>query len=332
MKKILFASTALVTSAGLAAAEVTITGSAEMGIAENSRFFENGVGFFQDVDVTFTMSGETDGGLAFGISVDLDEAQDDVPAAGATVNDAFDDPSDDGGVAVFISGGLGTLTMGDTDGAMDWAMTEGGNVGNPGSIADDETDYEAYRGSYLDGTYDNQVVRYDNTFGDFGVALSFEVDDGDGTIDRDPGYALGLKYNLELGGTTIALGAGYQTAAQDIAGLEVEATGIGLSATATVFNGISVGIAYTVYEDLSADGGAISADADHLQLGVGYEIGAIGLHANYSDFNSDADVDDADGFGVAVSYDLGGGASIHAGYGANETISDRYSLGLAMSF
>ncbi|MEM9524808.1 MAG: porin [Pseudomonadota bacterium] len=325
MKKILFTSTALVASAGIAAAEVKITGSAKMGIAEGGEFHDGGLSFFQDVDVTFTMSGETDGGLAFGVSVDLDEAQDDIPLAGTDENDAFDDTSEDGGVAVFISGGLGTLTMGDTDGAMDWALTEGGNVNNPGTLRDDETAYEAYRGSYLDGVYDGQVVRYDNTFGDFGVALSFEMDDAG---DNDPGYALGVKYNLELGGTTIALGAGYQTATQNIAGTPVEATAIGLSATATLFDGLSAGLGYTLYEDV--DGAGI--DASHIQLGVGYKIGALGLHANYSDYDSDSNVFDEDGFGLAASYDLGGGAAIHAGYGVNETEDDIYSLGLAMSF
>ena len=66
--------------------------------------------FHTDVEVTFSMSGETDNGLSFGGSVQLDEA-------GAA------DPADDGGSAFFVSGAFGTLTVGDTDGALDFAMT-----------------------------------------------------------------------------------------------------------------------------------------------------------------------------------------------------------------
>jgi outer membrane protein OmpU len=57
------------------------------------------------------MSGTADNGTTFGAAIDLDEN-----AAGVNQNDA--------GVAIFISGDLGTLTMGDTDGALDWAMQE----------------------------------------------------------------------------------------------------------------------------------------------------------------------------------------------------------------
>jgi outer membrane protein OmpU len=57
------------------------------------------------------MSGTADNGTTFGAAIDLDEN-----AAGVGTNDA--------GVAIFISGDLGTLTLGDTDGALDWAMQE----------------------------------------------------------------------------------------------------------------------------------------------------------------------------------------------------------------
>src|SRR6056297_1358365 len=81
MKKILFATTALVASAGIASAEVALSGYAELGVFEN----QNGTGdgfsgdatkaqVFSDIDVTFSMSGEADNGLTFGASIDLDES------------------------------------------------------------------------------------------------------------------------------------------------------------------------------------------------------------------------------------------------------------------
>lgn len=322
MKKILLTTTALVAFAGAASADVAISGYAEMGIAGGSGVETQ---FHQDIDVTFSMTGETDSGLSFGASVDLDET------AAGTNN------SDDNGTTVFISGGFGTLTMGDTDGAADWALTEAGNVGNPGSLADDETGHSGYLGSYFDGAYDGQIVRYDNTFGDFGVAVSLEMDDSVG--GNSNGYALGLKYNLDLSGTTVALGLGYQSATSTAAGYSlagvtvgsgVDIDGIALSAAATFDNGLSAGLVYTSFDIGGLDG-------NHIGLGLGYTTGALSLHANYGQY----DVDFAgkqSGYGLAVGYDLGGGASVLAAYGHSDNnytsavSSNTFSAGLALSF
>ena len=154
MKNILFASTALVAFAGAASAEVTLSGNAEMGIFNNDGLGNDGAGnvvdtngetsFFTDLDVTFTMSGETDGGLTFGASIDLDESGNGQP---------FESAGTQGGETIFLSGAFGTLTAGDTDGALDWALTE--VAFNSGSLSDDETVHAGFNGNNgLDGLYD----------------------------------------------------------------------------------------------------------------------------------------------------------------------------------
>ena len=71
MRKTLLATTALVTMSGAAYAQgVSLSGSAEMGIADGG---EGDAMFHQDVDVTFKMESMTDAGLTFGTAVDLDE-------------------------------------------------------------------------------------------------------------------------------------------------------------------------------------------------------------------------------------------------------------------
>jgi hypothetical protein len=110
------------------------------------------------------MSGTADNGTTFGAAIDLDEN-----AAGVGTNDA--------GVAIFISGDLGTLTLGDTDGALDWAMQE---VDFNGARVDQRRPHHArrlQRQRRLDGHYDGQILRYDYSFGDFSVAVSVEQDD-----------------------------------------------------------------------------------------------------------------------------------------------------------
>ena len=330
MKKVLLTSTALVAFAGAAHAEVTLSGSAEMGIFGGTDVETQ---FHQDIDVTFTMSGETDAGLTFGASVDIDET-----AAGT-------DATDDNGTTVFISGSFGTVTMGDTDGALDWALTDAGNIGNPGSLADDETVHAGYNGNWLDGAYDGQIVRYDNTFGDFGVAISVEMDDA-GVLDD--GYAIGFTYNTDLGGADLALGLGYQEAdltsittildyfdtttfptTGTTAGTKVSAVGLG--ATVTLDSGFTGGFTFT---DFSIDG--TDADVTHTGLGVGYAVDAFSVHANYGIY--DLDGTEISGWGLTAGYDLGGGASVLAGYGSSDLSDlggdtvDTWSLGLSMSF
>lgn len=324
MKKILLTTTALVGFAGVAAADVAITGYAEMGI-NGGKDVETQ--FFQDIDVTFAMSGETDGGLSFGASVDIDET-----TAGTSSDD-------DHGTVVFISGGFGNLTMGDTDGAMDWALTEA-NVGNAGSIADDETAHIGFFGSYLDGSYDGQIVRYDNTFGDFGVAVSVEMDDSG---DADMGYALGLKYAIAAGASTINLGLGYQSVDLGSIGVDVEgsdvtldlgeASALGVSVSASFDSGLSAGLTFT-----QIDADLFDDDITHMGIGAGYTTGAITVSANYGTWDLPGDAS-ASGFGLAAKYDLGGGASMHAGYGtstfddgSDDFDSDSFSIGLALSF
>ncbi len=323
MKNVLLASTALVAFTGAAAADVALSGRAEMGIFQSTTSaggapaVEAELQFFTDIDVTFTMSGETDGGLSFGASVDLDEGG---SGAAAVANNA-----DDGGATIFISGSFGTVTMGDTDGALDWALTEAGNVGNPGSLADDETSHAGYNGSYLDGnggsgTNDGQILRWDYSMGAFGVAISAEQNNNGTTTaptdTGDIGFAVGLKYTADLGGTAVKFGVGYQDNGNN-------SDVVGISVDASLGNGLSAGV---VYSDWDVEGVA----NDHFGIGLGYSTGALSLHANYGEFDSGND-----GFGIAAAYDLGGGAVVHLGYGNGTDTGvdeDSMSFGLGLSF
>ena len=320
MKKLLIASTALVAFGGAAAADVALSGRAEMGIFGSTAGGK--AQFFTDIDVTFTMSGETDNGLTFGASVDLDE--------GGAVSNATQNNADDGGATIFISGGFGTVTMGDTDGALDWALTEAGNVGNPGSLADDETSHAGYLGAYLDGgagNGDGQILRWDYTSGAFGVAVSLEDDNGSNVANTGIGYAIGFKYSLDLSGTTVNFGIGHQKAADNV-GVVADAKATGVSAAASFANGLSAGATYTNMSNMVND--------KHYSLGMGYTTGAISVHANYGKFTGQGANPDTKGYGLAAAYDLGGGAVVHAGYGYGRTTgaarARSASLGLGLSF
>ena len=337
MKNILFATTALVATAGIASADVSISGFAEIGV------FDNGNGdmqLFNDIDVTFSMTGETEGGMSFGASVDLDEISD------VAVNAATDNNSA-AGIAANISGSFGTVTLGDTDGASDWALTE---TAIGGALADDHTAHAGYSGnSPLDGVSDGQILRWDNTVGAMGVAISFEQAADGATSDNDDTVQIGLKYTMDAGSATIGLGIGYadagtQTVAGDAAvpasfdptdttgATLIAGTAAGADVTGdTNGMGISLSLASGNLTGVLnySDGEALGFDTSHVALGLGVTMDALTVGVNWGEF----DIDDVktNGVGLAVNYDMGGGAVFQLGYGDGEG-TDTMSMGLALSF
>jgi len=115
MKKILLATTMLIGTAGFAAAEVSVSGNARMGIVDNGG--AAGAEFNSRARVGFSLSGETDGGLSFAASFRADNAG---AAAGGTAG------------TVSISGAFGSISMGDNDGAAQGAVGQVAGVGYVG--------------------------------------------------------------------------------------------------------------------------------------------------------------------------------------------------------
>ena len=326
MKKVLLASTALAMTAGMAAADVSLSGYAEIGVKDNGEE----IVFHNDFDVKFTLSGETETGLVFGATIDLDE-----------VSDGIDDDANKS--SVFISGDFGTITMGDTDGAFDWALSE---IAWGSAIADDHSSHAGWNGnSGLDGGLDGQVARYDYSFGDFGVALSAEI--GDGTADGI--YGIGARYSGDLGGVSLGVGLGYQDGDFELDGIEGaadivgDASIYGLSIAADFDAGFSVRVNVSQLDGDIAGGGT-GFDWTHYGIGARYAFDALSVEANYGAFDGSIDGEgdfDADGWGVAVNYDLGGGAVAMFGYGSGTDFAlegtdldsvETWSLGLGLSF
>ncbi|MCZ8334331.1 MAG: porin [Rhodobacteraceae bacterium] len=327
MKKILLATTMLAGTAGFAAAEVAISGYAELGIAQGAGATD-GAEFHTDVDVSFAMSGETDSGLSFGVKVDLDEAGN------------LGDTTDNNGTAVFVEGAFGKFTMGDTDGALDWAVADADALT---SIADDHTGHLYFFGANgLDGSHDDQVARYEYSFGDFAAAISYEQANNNtaGTL-QDDNVAIGATYKMDMGGTALSFGIGYQSGSQDAAGGDAVFTNgdvIGISVKAELAGGFTAALGYTStdYDALGVNGLASDeVDFDHTGLGLTYTTGALSLHANVGMFDPAVGASD-ETYGLAVNYDLGGGAVVMAGYGSDTSAAvgnqSTYSIGLGLSF
>ena len=170
MKKVLLATSILAASAGFAAAEVAVSGSARMGLIYDG----NDTEFTSRVRIVFTASGETDGGLSFGASVRADQS-----GQGNTANDDS---------TVYISGAFGKLTFGDVDSA---AKTLVGNVSGVGLTGLSDWNEVFY------GTHTKTAALYEYSTGAVSFALST------GQVDTEE-YALAVKYATDV--FSVALG------------------------------------------------------------------------------------------------------------------------------
>ena len=343
MKKILLATTMLAGTAGFASAEIAVTGWAELGVWNNNSVNgsavegKDGVAFWQEFEVRFIGTGSSDNGLEFGAQIDLDETN-------VAVND-------DSGTHVWISGAFGKLTLGDTDGTVDWATTD--MDGGVASIADDHTTHTAFFGvNNFDQNGDGQVARYENSFGDVAFAISIEQgsngvvtgnynEDGELVSTNrklDEIYGVGVRYNADLGGTTVALGLGYQDGGNDFG------KALGVSAATQLSGGFAVALGYVDYKktDTATYVGKFGGYDNHIGLMLGYEAGPVAVSANYGKVKLVNGAGNAKSWGAAANYDLGGGAVVEFGY-ANDVRDvwaaaeggkkvDQWSLGLGLTF
>lgn len=199
MKRLVLATTSLVVAGGMAAADVEVTGSAELGVAGKSGA---DVQLHRDIRVKFKMSAETDTGLSFGAAADFHNAG--KYRAGGTEG------------AVHLAGAFGTLTLGNTDGAFDKALTE---TSMGGSIADNETSHDGYSNKFegvgggnagLDGWTGNGggILRYDYTLGGVTASISGEFDSSNSS---ESVFGAGVEWAGDVGGIGMTIGLGWQS-------------------------------------------------------------------------------------------------------------------------
>ncbi|WP_413720671.1 porin [Silicimonas sp. MF1-12-2] len=285
MKKVLLASTALVLSAGVAAADVSVGGDGRMGIVSL-----NGadVSFTSRIRISFSASGETDGGLAFGGSIRADNA--------STV-----DGGGDVGTAgsVFVEGAFGKLSMGDVSGAPEAAVGDLSGVGLTGLGDFNEM-------VYLSNS-DRPAARWDYSMGDLGLHVSADnpgpagdqaygvaVTYAMGDISMGLGYESVGSSDHIIGGVSAGFGDAtvkviYGTA--DLAGVDFDQYGASLD---YVFGAATVTAFYT-----KAELGGVSGDA--YGIGAAYDLGG-GASLKGGIVDGDALTDASYDFGISMSF------------------------------
>ncbi|MCC5967356.1 MAG: porin [Natronohydrobacter sp.] len=256
MKKLLLASTALVLSAGVAAADVSLSGDGWMGVQRDS---SNNFNLISRARVTFTLSGETDTGLGFGGSFRADNAG---PAARGQ------------GGSVYIEGEFGKLSMGDVDSAAQATMFNTPHIGVLENNQDSRIDTL--------GSGPNPSALYEYSLDGFGVALSVG-----NTNSGNQQAAIGASYSFD--GFGVGIGYEYQENGDDHILVSGQATFEGITATG-FFGRLGDNDQFGVAVEAGFDEIGVQARArrdfagnDHLGLGVTYDLGGgatMGASAN----------------------------------------------------
>jgi outer membrane protein OmpU len=347
MKKILLATTMLTATAGIASAEMTISGDARMGVLADivNTYDADGhlsnstvqTAFSSRFRISFTGSGTTDGGLTFGASARADNA-----AVGRSTNaqneTAFGGGAVGGGSfsngrwmnagSVYLAGTFGTLTMGDTGNAADDLVGQVSYVGYTslnswneiGNLGRNETGVE-YSYSANGFTF---ALGAGQTFSPTAWALASLPGTTAGevaaTYDNNNFWAAGFKYATDA----FSVALGYQT---NNGGDIVSASG------SYTFSGATFKLKLADDSTIQDTLWAISAD---------YTVDGVGLTAYYNSdseglpVNADPNNDNTMGaaYGIGASYDLGGGASVKAGLAQRDGdgYGSIFDLGVDMSF
>ena len=215
MKTLLTSTALLLASVSFASAEITLSGSARMGVIDD--FGDDNTGFTSRARVEFSLSGETDGGLSFGASFRADNA------SGANSGTAG---------SVFVSGAFGKLSMGDVDGAANAAVGHVDGVGLTGLGDLNESTFLANGGNDLDADGDitgsNEVedpsALYTYSAGDLNLYIS-STNPAD---NLDLAYAVGVKYAIG----NVSVSAAYEhNNDQDSAPSDIDQYFVGVTGT-----------------------------------------------------------------------------------------------------
>jgi outer membrane protein OmpU len=276
MKKLLIASTALVATAGMAAADITITGHAAAGIHSGLDDVSTtsdttdvaGDGVYSNAGVDFTMTGATDNGISFSASVNID--------AGTEIDSGdFEFDGADGGTAglgsVSMTGSFGTLTF--DDGGID-------NLYN-GDYTSADVSYSTTVGAVsLSVAHDSAGVAQANSMsaGYSASGMTFALAASEDTA----GTSASLKVSYALNDTVSVTGKTDQ-----VAGAESVQT----ITAATTLNGVSVSVS--------------SANNSTWDVDLGYTAGGFALTYGVDEtdgWTATAGVDNNDSTYAGVSF------------------------------
>ncbi|RGP36184.1 porin [Pseudotabrizicola alkalilacus] len=311
MKKVLLATTVLAMTATVAAAEVTLSGNGRMGVVYNGNAASDKLQFSSRIRAVFTMSGETDGGLAFGGTFRADNA-------GGAANGSAGN--------IFISGAFGKLAMGDVVGAAEEVIGDLPEIGFTdlsGGLVLNANDNDVL---FLTGdgniyaSAGNPGALY--TYSTGGLTFALGMNDGNNNLsgaafDDTQAYSVGVKYAVDAYSVSL--------------GYEVADPSVGTSAKHLIIGGEAT-FGTTTVKAYYGDGSGAIAGLKHYGLGVTHKMDALTLKAYVK--RTEVGAADATGYGLGAAYSLGGGATVEGGIVDNNVAGSkpRADLGIKFTF
>jgi outer membrane protein OmpU len=321
MKKILFATTALVATASVAAAELAVSGSARFGLTYVENRAED-TQLEQRIRINFTGIAETDAGVKFEARIRLES------------NEGFD-ADGDGTVGDVEKTG----STGKGPGGVGFAVSTGGLRVDVGSVSDvlDSGDHFSYYGTGVGFT--SFIEQNSNASGFVANGFGGAGNENANTVKvlyTASNFAVSASFTDETAtGSTTPAGENFQ---------------VGASYS---FGNHKVGVAYG-----SISGVGAAADTDQWVLGAGGSFGDISYNAIVGDndgqddllfgvsgsyaisaattlvavVSSGGDSDNDTSFGVGVNHSLGGGVTLAAGVGSNSAGNTAADVGVKFSF
>jgi outer membrane protein OmpU len=297
--------------------EITMSGGAS--VAATTADDKGKTGYYMNDSITFTVSGETDGGLSITTKLELD--------GGANASSSFDSRSlaiahDDLGTLTF-SGHGGSSVMGGWDDKTpsayeeSWGLTSGASV--------------------INGVGGDNLWRYDSpSFGGLTVHASYQSKE-QGTVDLGSQSAysdIGIQYSPEmLDGLTLAYASGeVDEASRDGAAVN----GIDESTMWATYTQGSFTIGYQASE---ADGSTSTQDDDSTAMGISYAV-TDSLSVSYNEHSMDlgSATSDQESSGFSASYTVGG-ATISTSFNETDNVAgtatsdvDNYEVAVSFAF
>ncbi len=300
MKKVLFATTALVATAGMAAAEVSFGGYGRFGLY----YQENAAGvdetrIEQRFRLTITGTTTSDNGLEFEGRIRFQSDENSAGASNTAQSSAAGFAVSTGGLRLDVGHVSNVLDSGDV---VDFF---GYGVGLT-SFAEQANGFGGHTavgfGTSADFATIAPTVKLRYTMGDFTVSASY-TDDATTIGITEPVDAFGTGGAITPGGgnSSFQIGASYS------------------------FGNYAIGAVYGSDEN----GVALGVDNDQWIIGFTGEVGALAFSAIVGD--SDLNVDPA--FGFSVKYDVGAATEIRFIYNDNGGVgnSDEYAIGFRHS-
>jgi outer membrane protein OmpU len=309
MKKLLLATSALVVTAGMAAADTKWSGSAQMGIASEAGL---SMDVYSGIDLKFSFSGTADNGMEFGGSLDIDaksswydigdwewDFMEDKAGTSTNATSSGDYNTDFGSVYVAMGGFKATFDYDGIDDLYDddWNSHDVQLSYAAGGISIDiTTDVNEQDGAKAPGS---------SPSGSGNSSMSYKIAYSGGAFDA---Y---LKGNDASGCAEI--GGGYSTGQFSVS-VKSDQNCDGVGTAYDTVNTIKVGY--------SADAFSASlevSDNDEWTVAVDYSADSISVHA---------ETDEGDNWELTGEMDAGGGLKFVAGLAAD----DSYYLGGKLAF